>query len=152
MTEEAKLHKRICQDSFGVSADELEYETMESAATLAYTRFVLDTARSSDGLDLLVAVSPCMVGYGQVGLWLSKNYKKGIHKDYAAWIEAYSGDEFQQVVHKGMRLIEAKAARDPPTPERLSKLQKIWNAACRLEAGMWDEAMEPSLRRLVLDP
>ena len=125
---------------------------MESAATLAYTRFVLDTARSSGGLDLLVAVSPCMVGYAQVGLWLAKKRKADINKDYAAWIDSYAGDEFQEVVQKAMRLVEAKAVRDAPTPERLRKLQKIWNAACRLEAGMWDEAVDARLRRLVLGP
>ncbi|KAJ1022550.1 hypothetical protein NDA16_003539 [Ustilago loliicola] len=152
MAEEAKLHVRLCSESFGISAQELEYETMESAATLAYTRFVLDAARSSDGLDLLVAVSPCMVGYAQVGLWLAQKRKPDMNKDYAAWIEAYAGDEFQDVVQKAMRLVEAKAARDAPTPQRLRKLQKIWNAACRLEAGMWDEAVDARLRRLVLEP
>ncbi|CCF51522.1 hypothetical protein NDA11_000231 [Ustilago hordei] len=152
MAEEAKLHQRLCSESFGISAEQLENETMESAATLAYTRFVLDTARSSDGLDLLVAVSPCMVGYAQVGLWLAKKRKADINKDYAAWIDGYAGDEFQEVVQKAMRLVEAKAARDAPTPERLRKLQKIWNAACRLEAGMWDEAIDGRLRRLVLEP
>lgn len=152
MAEEAKLHLGLCCESFGISAQEFEFETMESAATLAYTRFVLDTARSSDGLELLVAVSPCMVGYAQVGLWLAQNRKSDINQDYAAWIEAYAGDEFHDVVEKAMRLVEAKAARDPLTPERLRKLQKIWNAACRLEAGMWDEAVDARLRRLVLEP
>ena len=67
-------------------------------------------------------------------------------------MEAYAGDEFQDVVHQAMRLVETKAARDPPSPERLRKLQKTWNAACRLEAGMWDEAIDPRLRKLVLEP
>lgn len=152
MAEEAKLHLGICQQSLGVTPHELEHETMESAATLAYTRFVLDTARSSDSLDLLVAVSPCMVGYAQIGLWLAQNRKEGIDKDYAAWIEAYSGQDFQAVVRRAMRLVEAKAAKDPPSPQRLRKLQTTWNAACRLEAGMWDEAVDTGLRRLVLEP
>uniref|UniRef100_V5GUM3 Phosphomethylpyrimidine kinase n=1 Tax=Kalmanozyma brasiliensis (strain GHG001) TaxID=1365824 RepID=V5GUM3_KALBG len=152
MAEEAKLHLQICHDSLGMSASQLEHETMESAATLAYTRFVLDTARSGDTLELLVAVSPCMVGYAQVGLWLQQHRKQGIDKDFAAWIDAYAGSDFQDAAKKAMLLIEAKAARDPPSPERLRKLQKTWNAACRLEAGMWDEAVEPSLRRLVLEP
>ncbi|SNX86059.1 related to THI21 - Hydroxymethylpyrimidine phosphate kinase, involved in the last steps in thiamine biosynthesis [Melanopsichium pennsylvanicum] len=152
MAEEAKLHLQLCKESFGIPAQELEHETMESAATLAYTRFVLDTARSSDSLDLLVAVSPCMVGYAQVGLWAAQNREQNIKKDYIAWIEAYARDEFQSVVQRAVRLVEAKAARDPPSPERLRKLQKIWNAACRLEAGMWDEAIETHLRKLVLEP
>ncbi|SPO27724.1 related to THI21 - Hydroxymethylpyrimidine phosphate kinase, involved in the last steps in thiamine biosynthesis [Ustilago trichophora] len=152
MAEEAQLHLRICHESFGISAAELEHETIESAATLAYTRFVLDTGRSSDSLELLVAVSPCMVGYAQVGLWAAQNRKPDVDKDYAAWIEAYAGDEFQSVVQRAMRLIEDKAALDPPSPERLRKLQKIWNAACRLEAGMWDEAVDARLRRPVLEP
>ena len=151
MAEEAKLHLRICE-SLGMSAGELEHETVESAATLAYTRFVLDIGRSSDSLELLVAVSPCMVGYAQVGLWAAQNRKQDVDKDYAAWIEAYASDEFQGVVQRAMRLVEAKAARDPPSPQRLRNLQKIWNAACRLEAGMWDEAVDARLRTAVLEP
>ncbi len=152
MAEEAKLHLRICRDSLGISAHELEHTTMESAATLAYTRFVLDTSRSGDSLELLAAVSPCMVGYAQVGLWLAKHRRDGIDKDYEAWIGAYASDEFQAAAKKAMRLMETKAARDPPSKERLQRLQKVWNAACRLEAGMWDEAVDASLRRLVLEP
>ncbi|SPO32493.1 related to THI21 - Hydroxymethylpyrimidine phosphate kinase, involved in the last steps in thiamine biosynthesis [Ustilago trichophora] len=152
MAEEAKLHLRICHESLGISAAELEHKTIESAATLAYTRFVLDIGRSSDSLELLVAVSPCMVGYAQVGLWAAQNRKPDVDKDYAAWIEAYAGDEFQGVVQRAMRLIENKAALDPPSPEKLRKLQKIWNAACRLETAMWDEAVDAHLRRVVLEP
>ncbi|GAC93664.1 putative phosphomethylpyrimidine kinase [Pseudozyma hubeiensis SY62] len=151
MAQEAELHLRICQQSLGISATVLEHETMESAATLAYTRFVLDTARSSDGLDLLVAVSPCMVGYAQVGLWCAQNRKEDLDPDYAAWIEAYAGSEFQSTVQRAMRLVEAKAAKDPPSPQRLRKLQTTWNAACRLEAGMWSEAVDARLRNLVLE-
>ncbi|KAJ9480090.1 Thiamine biosynthesis protein THI22 [Pseudozyma hubeiensis] len=152
MAQEAKLHLNICQQSLGLSAAELEHETMESAATLAYTRFVFDTARSSDGLDLLVAVSPCMVGYAQVGLWCAENRRKDIDPDYAAWIEAYAGSEFQSTVQQAMRLVEAKAAKDPLSPQRMRKLQTTWNAACRLEAGMWNEAVDARLRNLVLEP
>ncbi|KAI3485893.1 hypothetical protein L1887_50692 [Cichorium endivia] len=149
---EAELHKRLCRESLGVSETELEHGITESAATLAYTRFVLDTGRSSDVLDLLVAVSPCMVGYAQVGRWLAHHRSATLNQDYVEWIEAYASDDFQQAARKAMQLIEARAARDDLSPDRMRKLQRIWNAACRLEAGMWDEAIDPSLRRPVLEP
>ncbi len=152
IAQEAELHKRLCRESLGVSEAELECATTESAATLAYTRFVLDTGRSSDVLDFLVAVSPCMVGYAQVGRWLAHHRSATLNKDYAEWIEAYASDDFQQAAQKAMQLIEARAARDELSPGRMRKLQRIWNAACRLEASMWDEAMDPSLRRPVLEP
>lgn len=151
ITEERKLHVRLCCNSFGIERQDL-VETMESAATVAYTRYVLDIGESSDVLDVLVAVSPCMVGYAQVGLWLKQNSRDAVDPDYRAWIDAYAGDEFQETAQKAMQLLEAKVARDPPSKEKLKKLQKIWNAACRLEAGMWEEAVNPSLRRLVLEP
>lgn len=152
IAQEAELHKRLCRESLDVSETELEHGTTESAATLAYTRFVLDTGRSSDVLDLLVAVSPCMVGYAQVGRWLAHHRSATLKQDYVEWIEAYASDDFQQAARKAMQLIEARAARDDLSPDRMRKLQRIWNAACRLEAGMWDEAIDPSLRRPVLEP
>ncbi|PWY98328.1 hypothetical protein BCV70DRAFT_202107 [Testicularia cyperi] len=154
LAHEAQLHLRLCESSFGVTRHELENRTMESAATLAYTRYVMEVGRSGDLLDLLVAVAPCMLGYAEVGLWLNEQTltKNTIDPDYKAWIDAYADKEFQDATQKSIRLIEERAQADAPSPARLAGLQKIWNAACRLEAGMWDEAINSNLRRNIVEP
>lgn len=46
-------------------------ELPEARATLAYTRYVLDTGNRGDLLDLHVALAPCLVGYGEIANWLN---------------------------------------------------------------------------------
>jgi hypothetical protein len=66
--------------------------------------------------------------------------------------------------------MEQRAAADTLSPMRVARLQQIWNAcvcrgaaspldaltdapdsATRLEIGMWDEALDPRLRREIVD-
>ncbi|EPQ29772.1 uncharacterized protein PFL1_02445 [Pseudozyma flocculosa PF-1] len=175
MVHEAEMHVGLCA-RFGVDKDDLEHGTVESQATLAYTRFVEGVGRSGGILDLIVALAPCLYGYGEVGLFLGRGEDErrrsrrrtgteggdgaGIKADggddreegLQTWIQGYAGDEFQQAVRDGMALLEDIASQDPPSAVRLEKLQKIWDASCRLEIAMWDEAMRTEVRRGILDP
>ena len=67
---ELDLHISYCKE-WGISEAELA-NLPEARATLAYTRYVLDTGNRGDLLDLHVALSPCMVGYGEIANWLNK--------------------------------------------------------------------------------
>ncbi|UZJ53846.1 hypothetical protein CBS101457_003166 [Exobasidium rhododendri] len=163
MALEADNHVKICQP-WGITRHDLDHNTVESAATLAYTRFVMDVSRSGDALELLAATGPCLLGYGEAGLWMASERAKG-SKDvtqptgtsseiagFEQWIDYYSGKEFQVVVRNGVESMEEYASTDPPSIARVKSLQRIWNAAVRLEIGMWDEALNPLLRRDVLEP
>ncbi|MCO5554306.1 hypothetical protein L7F22_007835 [Adiantum nelumboides] len=160
MASEAESHVAICK-RWGITRDDLESKTRESAATLAYTRFVLDTSRSGDALELLAATGPCLLGYGEAGVWLGREWsrRKAEIKDmdeetkaYGEWIDYYSSKDFLDVVRKGIEDMENYASSDPPSQARLANLQRIWNAAVRLEIGMWDEALDKTLRREIVDP
>lgn len=160
MASEAESHVAICK-RWGITRDDLESKTRESAATLAYTRFVLDTSRSGDALELLAATGPCLLGYGEAGVWLGREWirRKAEIKDmdeetkaYGEWIDYYSSKDFLDVVRKGIADMENYASSDPPSQARLANLQRIWNAAVRLEIGMWDEALDKTLRREIVDP
>ncbi|MEZ1817447.1 hypothetical protein QVM29_32325, partial [Pseudomonas aeruginosa] len=63
---EMPLHVAICGRE-GISEETLQ-RTPESPANMAYTRFVQATGYAGDMLDLLAALSPCVFGYGQIGL------------------------------------------------------------------------------------
>ncbi len=53
-----------------------------------------------------MAVASCLIGYGEVGLWLRKQGDAGEAKlegnPYRRWIEDYSGAEFQAAVNRGI--------------------------------------------------
>jgi hydroxymethylpyrimidine/phosphomethylpyrimidine kinase len=131
MAAEADNHVKICAP-WGITKDDLEHRTVESAATLGYTRFVLDVSRSGDALELLAATGPCLLGYGEAGLRLASSRKQcpppNRVEGYDQWIDYYSGDEFQKVVQKGIESMEEYADSDPPSVNRMANLQRIWNA------------------------
>lgn len=48
--------------------------------------------------------------------------------------------------------MEAEAAHICPSVHQMDRLQQIWDAAVRLEKGMWDEAVDVGSRRPIFDP
>lgn len=89
-----------------------------------------------------MAVASCLIGYGEVGLWLQKRVASGEAtlegNPYARWVSDYAGEEFLGAVRRGIRNLEARIAADPPTPERLARLTAIWTECVRLERNFWD--------------
>ncbi|OWT38380.1 phosphomethylpyrimidine kinase [Cryptococcus neoformans] len=137
---ESTMHVAYCQE-FGLSLADLE-ETPESANCSAYARYVIDIGTQGDILDLYMAVASCLVGYGEVGLWLKKQVERGEAKVegnlYGRWMTDYGGREFLNAVNRGIENLERRVAQDPPSPQRLAKLTKIWQECVRLESGFWD--------------
>ena len=66
---EYKMHESFCAQ-WGLSPSEIA-ATPESIATTAYGTFILDVGLKGDELSLIVALSACLLGYGEVGLWLA---------------------------------------------------------------------------------
>ena len=62
---EMQLHIETCA-AVGISKAALA-ATREEPENLAYTRFVLDAGMQGDLLDLLCALIPCALGYGEIG-------------------------------------------------------------------------------------
>jgi hydroxymethylpyrimidine/phosphomethylpyrimidine kinase len=80
--------------------------TPESPACSAYARYILDIGAQGDVLDLYLAVASCLVGYGEVGLWLQKRVREGeakmVGNRYKKWMEDYAGKEFLDAVDRGI--------------------------------------------------
>ena len=133
---EMDLHVRTC------AAEGISRETLESAeehpANLAYTRYVLDAGFSGDFLDLMAALAPCVLGYGEIGKRLGSEATSGRYQD---WIDTYSGPEYQEVCQAAGALLEqAVASRLGPDPEnnpRWGQLRKRFATATRLEVAFW---------------
>ena len=67
-------HETFCTQ-WGVSQKGLE-ETPESTATTAYGAYMLDIGLQGDTVKLNMALAACLLGYGEVGLWLADESKR----------------------------------------------------------------------------
>ncbi|KAJ7144991.1 Phosphomethylpyrimidine kinase-domain-containing protein [Mycena crocata] len=143
---EIATHRAFCAE-FGVSANVLE-RTEESVATTAYGCYLMDVGIQGDTTKLLMALLACLLGYGEVGLWLKKEAARagsGVVLEgnpYRRWIEDYSGPEYQAAVRIGLETIEARAVADPPSPARLFEWRTVWDRCTRLEKAFWDAALD----------
>ncbi|MBS8241370.1 thiaminase II [Marinobacter lipolyticus] len=133
---ELDLHISYCKE-WGISEEELA-RLPEARATLAYTRYVLDTGNRGDLLDLHVALSPCMVGYGEIANWLNSRADtlRGERNPYNAWIAMYESDEFQQAMKAEIRWLDERLA--DVSPARFEQLTRIFSDATRLEIDFWE--------------
>ncbi|KAF8901830.1 Phosphomethylpyrimidine kinase-domain-containing protein [Mucidula mucida] len=121
--------------------------TPESTATMAYGGYLLDIGLQGDATKLMMALLACLLGYGEVGLWIRKVAAQG--KDgfivegnpYVHWIEDYAGEMYQGAVRLGLETIEKCAMNDPPSALRYAEWCEVWQKCTRLEKGFWDMAM-----------
>ncbi len=142
---EMQLHVDYCA-KWGLDEQDM-IATPESRATLAYTRYVLEAGMAGDLLDLLVALSPCACGYGEIGArMIADPATKLADNPYRAWIELYGGEEFQQVSRNAVtqidRVAEQRLGSDPAASPRWSGLVAIFRNATRLEADFWQMGLD----------
>jgi thiaminase/transcriptional activator TenA len=133
---EMDLHVSLCA-GWGLSAEMLE-QAAESRATMAYTRYVLETGLRGDLLDLQVALAPCVIGYAEIGRRLAADPAAlAPGNPYRAWTAEYAGDAYQAVA-RGARATLDRLAADCLTPTRFPHLLTVFRQACRLEADFWE--------------
>ncbi|KAL4255590.1 hypothetical protein AB1N83_012513 [Pleurotus pulmonarius] len=142
---ELETHKSFCAH-FGITVDELE-STPQSLSTIAYGSYLIDIGMQGDPAKLTMALLACLLGYGEVGLWLKREASKPDSwvrlegNPYLKWIEDYSGLDYQAAVRTGLAKVEEQAIHDPPSPERLQEWCEVWEKCTWLEKSFWDAAM-----------
>lgn len=140
---ELGLHIDYCRD-WGISEADLA-ELPEARATMAYTRYVLDTGNRGDLLDLHVALAPCLVGYGVIADWLNSRPAtlRGNANPYDAWIAMYESEEFQAARRTEEAWLDARLAE--VTPRRFDELVQVFRDATRLEIDFWQMGLDRAL-------
>ena len=165
LQEVTKNHMAFCA-RWGISEKELE-ETPESTATTAYGAFIMDIGFQADSVKLNMALAACLLGYGEVGLWLiyeSKRPDSWVVMDeelnpYVPWIRVYSSKSYQSAVVTGLgtpqvcpssfstdvcnttATMEGIESVTPITEKRYEELNEIWTKCVMLERGFWNMAM-----------
>ena len=136
---EMQLHVKLCGE-WGLSEQDIE-NAPEAMATIAYTRFVLEAGQAGDLLDLFTALSPCMIGYGEIGARLSKlPGATDADNPYSVWINEYASDGYQDVA-EGARALLDRLAETSFTEARYPRLRELFRQATRLEADFWQMGM-----------
>lgn len=141
INEEIALHIKTCAEA-GISEATL-FSAEERAENLAYTRYVLDAGHSGDFLDLLAALAPCVMGYGEIGARLLKDHAP----EYADWIETYGTADNQGLCDAVGELIDGAVARRlgdaPEQSPRWARLCQHFTMATKLEVSFWDMGLTP---------
>lgn len=142
--DEMELHVRLC-GRWGLSPDDIE-GAPEHQATVAYTRFVLDCGAAGDLLDLHVALSPCVIGYAEIGRNLAPNGIDALgDHPYREWIAEYAGEAYQGVAATARRHLDDLASR-AMTERRFTELATLFGKASRLEADFWQMGLDAAAR------
>ena len=137
VNDEMQLHVQTCLAA-DISEDQL-FGAIEETENLAYTRFVLEAGYSGDFLDLMATLSPCVLGYGEIGKQLAEKQSSPTYND---WIACYSGEEYQQTCAEVGHLIDcaltSRLGTNYTSSPRWATLARKFETATRLEIGFWD--------------
>ncbi len=136
---EIGLHVGYCAE-WGIPENAL-VDLPPSPATLAYTDYVLETGMHGNLLDLHVALAPCIIGYGEIALWLqAQPFLKTDGNPYMAWIEMYASPDYQALVRSEIDWLDGRLARLDDAA--VARLCAIFGTATRLEADFWQMGLD----------
>ena len=142
VNQEMAHHVEICAAE-GISEAQL-FGASESTANLSYTRYVMDAGLSGDFVDLMAALMPCVLGYGEIGATLARSAARDTR--YREWIDTYAGQEYQQLCRDVGAMVDAALARrigsDFEAAPRWPNLVERFTMATRLEVGFWQMGLE----------
>ncbi len=133
---EIELHKSI------LSSHQLDLRALgtqdESLTNIAYSRYLLSIGDSGDFLDLLTALSSCVIGYGVIGKEALFNLKNVEGHLYKEWILCYASKDFQDFTKEYEELLNSFEVDE----KRLKRLSEIFGTATRLENAFWQHALD----------
>lgn len=137
---ELELHKSILK--LGIDADKLCVKD-ESIVNIAYTRYMLSVGQSGDFLDMLVALSACVIGYGYIGAEIKQRLSKDeLEKHpYKEWILTYSGEVFQAEIKEFEDFLNSYEVDE----NKFKKLSEIFHTVVRLEREFWQHGLSLKL-------
>lgn len=131
---ERGLHKNF-MEQFGITEDEFK-NTPLTLACHHYTGFLTSTAWSESYPVVLAALLPCFWVYAEVGRTIVQQVTE--NNPFQAWIDTYSGDEFNQAVQHIIATVDQVAEQSDPTTRE--KMKAAYRRGAELEWLFWDSA------------
>ena len=95
----------------------------------------MNVGKNGNNLDIFSSLSPCIIGYGEIGFKLSKirNWRKS---KYSSWIKMYSSEEYQQVAKDNIDYLDILFKKDKN--KNLNKLKNNFKKSTILERNFWE--------------
>jgi thiaminase/transcriptional activator TenA len=131
---ERSLHAGFMKQ-FGIDAATFE-ATPLSPASHHYTSFLIATAWSAPYPVALAALLPCFWIYAEIGRDIQSRAVKP--NPYAAWIDAYAGEEFHALVRAVIATVDRSA--ETASAETREAMHQAYTHAAQLEWMFWDSA------------
>ena len=131
---ERALHGGFFRD-FGIGPDAFAATPLTPACD-HYVAYLLSTAYAEPFEVLLGALLPCFWIYAEVGRDILARESAG--NPYHAWIDTYSGTDFQEAVARMIAATEAAASQ--ASPALRERMHRAFTHAARLEWMFWDSA------------
>jgi len=132
---ELKLHIHYCK-KFGISKNKI-IKAKERKENRTYTNYVMKIGLRKSNLELFIALSPCVIGYGEIGYNLKKN-KNWKKSRYSSWIKMYSSKEYQNVAKNNIAYLDYLYKMNKR--KNIKSLIAIFKKASELEANFWQMA------------
>ena len=130
---EIKLHISYCK-KWKIPLRLLNKIKVEKANS-AYTDHVLSIGKNGNNLDIFSCLSPCIIGYGEIGLKLSQI--NGWEKSkYSSWIKMYSSKEYQQVAKENINYLDVLFKKNKK--KKFTNLKKNFKKSTILERNFWE--------------
>ena len=136
--QEIQLHLDYCRQ-WGISEAEI-FTIQESAACVAYTRYLLDCGATGGLAEIYAAITPCAVGYAQIARYITENYPRVANNPYQTWIDTYASEAFQQEAEETSDFLTALCADFTPTQQ--NHIQHIFTTATRMEIAFWQMGLD----------
>ena len=133
---ERSLHDGF-MSNFGITRADFE-NTPLTLACHHYTSFLTATAWSENYPVVLASLLPCYWIYAEVGKDIVR--KSIPNNPYQAWIDTYSGEEFNTAVQKVLATIDRIAER--VDADTLEKMHEAYRYGAQLEWLFWDSAYQ----------
>jgi thiaminase/transcriptional activator TenA len=104
----------------------------------AYLNFLQTASHTGQVFDYFMALSPCVIGYAQIGRDLQHQLTEGAHP-YQSWIDIYSADAYQHQARRIENTLNHAFSRfDEP---KKSAIKTSFKTACELEIGFWEQSL-----------
>ena len=129
---EIKLHINYCR-KWKIPIKSLNQIKVEKVNS-SYTDYVLKVGKNGCNLDIFTCLSPCIIGYGEIGYRLSKikNWKKS---KYSSWIKMYSSKEYQKIANENIRYLDILSKNYKKI--KFNKLKEKFKRSTILERNFW---------------
>lgn len=107
-----------------------------SSVTSDYTNYLYKILIEGSNLEKLVAIAPCVIGYGVLAKTIRKN-EIADDNYYKQWIEIYASDAYQTEVDEYICLLDEYQVTDV----QFDNLSNLFNKVCELEIAFFDQAV-----------